>query len=361
MYKLAENELYREDLKRMAKSRLSWDRLADVNVLITGATGLIGRNMIDLLMYMNEKEELSCHITALSRNEDTAHMIFPERYFMSGYFSFFPHDICNPLPERIMKHYDYVIHLASNTHPAAYAQKPIDTIWANISGAKNLLDLCAAYRGSRFVFPSSVEIYGENRKDTELFDEKYMGYLDANTLRAGYPESKRLCEALCQAYISEKSVDCAIARLPRVFGPTMGENDSKAVAQFIKKAVWSEDIVLKSEGTQNYSFLYVPDAVTGILTIMLCGTNGQEYNIADEGCDGTLREAAEICALIGGVRVTRDTPDEIEKKGYSTATKARLDGRRIKSLGWQADYTLKQGLERTISILKQAAKGDNER
>ena len=62
---------------------------------------------------------------------------------------------------------------------------------------------------------SSVEIYGENKGDTETFDENYLGYINCNTLRAGYPESKRLSESLCQAYIGKYNMDIVIGRLSR--------------------------------------------------------------------------------------------------------------------------------------------------
>jgi nucleoside-diphosphate-sugar epimerase len=66
---------------------------------------------------------------------------------------------------------------------------------------------------------------------------------------------------LCQAYIEEKKLDVVIARFTRTYGPTMLNNDSKAISQFILKALNKEDIVLKSKGTQYYSFTYVYDAV----------------------------------------------------------------------------------------------------
>ena len=231
-----------------------------------------------------------------------------------------------------------------------YSERPIETILSNVYGTKNLLDVCKEFENCRFVFPSSVEIYGENRGDTELFDEKYLGLLDSNSLRAGYSESKRLCESLCQAYIKEQNVDAVIPRLPRVFGPTMQESDSKAVAQFIKKAVAGENIVLKSEGKQFYSFLYVSDAVAGILAVMLLGKTGEAYNIATEECDGMLKYIADICANAAQVDVVFDLPDISEKMGYSIATKARLNGNKVKKIGWKNMYSLKEGIERTIAI-----------
>lgn len=96
-----------------------------------------------------------------------------------------------------------------------------------------------------------------------MFDEDYCGFINCNTLRAGYPESKRCGEALCQAYIRQKGLDIVIPRLTRSYGPTMLMSDSKAVSQFIKKGLAGEDIVLKSKGNQYYSYTYVADAVSG--------------------------------------------------------------------------------------------------
>lgn len=351
---LSENEQYMEDIKKMAEKPYPWNRLAYKHVLVAGATGLIGRCFIDLLMYMNKYKCLHCYITALSRNVLKAKERFPEQYFNSEFIHYVQHNVREPFSKQAQDKYGYILHLASNTHPVAYAERPIDTILTNVLGTKNLLDICAEDNNCRFVFPSSVEIYGENRGDIELFSEDYLGYINSNTLRAGYPESKRVCESLCQAYIKEKKVNVVIPRLPRVYGPTMQRDDSKALAQFIKKAAQKEDIILKSNGKQYYSFLYVMDAVTGILTTMFYGKNGEAYNISDESCDGTLRTAAEICASVGESTVLYNIPDETEKQGYSTATKARLDGNKIKKLGWEPEYNLEDGIKRTIAILQQS-------
>ena len=357
MSDILQNELYLGDIQQMADMKLPWEKLENTCVLIAGATGLIGRCLIDLLMYMNEHKDLCCNITAVSSNMDNAVKRFPKKYFESEFFNYVRHDISAPFANDQVKRYSYILHLASNTHPIAYAERPIDTILANVYGTKNLLDVCFVNDGCRFVFPSSVEIYGENRGDVEMFDEDYLGYINSNTLRAGYPESKRVCESLCQAYIKEKKIDAVIPRLPRIYGPTMQSNDSKAMAQFIRKAVGGENIVLKSDGRQYYSFLYVADAVTGILTTLFFGKNGEVYNVADPSCDGTLKDAAKVCASIGGGGISFDIPSEIERQGYSIATKARLDGSRIRKMGWKPVYDFESGIRRTIEILQQCKGG----
>lgn len=172
-------------------------------------------------------------------------------------------------------------------------------------------------------------------------------------MRAGYPESKRCGEALCQAYRHQKGLDIVIPRLTRSYGPTMLASDTKAISQFIKNAIQGEDIVLKSEGNQYYSYTYVADAVSGLLTVLLKGESGEAYNIADVSSDIRLKDLAGILANISGKKVVFELPDAVEKAGYSKATKARLDGSKIKELGWQPLYDIKTGLERTVDIFKR--------
>jgi nucleoside-diphosphate-sugar epimerase len=54
-------------------------------------------------------------------------------------------------------------------------------------------------------------------------------------MRAGYPESKRCGEALCQAYIRQKGMDVVIPRFTRSYGPTMLDTDTKAISRFSRK------------------------------------------------------------------------------------------------------------------------------
>lgn len=343
------NNLYQKDVKRVATLDLPWEKLQDKTVLISGATGLIGSFFIDVIMEKN-RTGLNCKIYALGRNEKKAVERFSYCYG-TAFFQFLAHDINNPLTLDVEK-IDYVLHLASNTHPIAYATDPIGTITTNIIGLKNMLDFAAIHQPMRFAFASSNEIYGENRGDAELFDEQYCGYIDCNTMRAGYPESKRCGEALCQAYIKQKGMDIVIPRFTRSYGPTMLQSDTKAISQFIKKAIAGENIVLKSEGNQYYSYTYVADAVSGLLTVLLKGKSGEAYNIADVSSDIHLKDLAAILADMVNKKVIFELPDEKEKAGYSKATKARLEGSKLRNLGWQPFYDMKAGLERTVDILK---------
>ena len=359
--RLLENKLYQDDLSRVTGLPLPWETLRGSSIIVSGAAGMLGSTLIDVLMTQNREHLLNCHVTALGRNREKAENRFKE-YLTDSLFSFACCDIndrdslftaLTDTYEKVSFSPDYIFHAASNTHPVAYATDPIGTVITNIIGLNNLLDYASEHGCRRFLFASSNEIYGENRGDTELFDESYCGYIDCNTLRAGYPESKRAGEALCQAYIRQKGLDIVIPRFTRSFGPTLLRTDTKALSQFLKNGINGEDIVLKSKGEQFFSYTYVMDAVSGLLTCLLKGVSGQAYNIADVSCDIMLKDLAKIIADYVGTQVIFDLPDEVEAAGYSKATKARLDSTKLQGLGWKAQFDMKTGLEHTIRILRE--------
>lgn len=341
--------LYNQQLEQLNNQPIDWEKLSDKTILISGATGMIGTCLIDALMLRNEIKKSDIHVIAMSRNESRAKERLG-KYWNRTQFEYISCDINGTIPEcgRI----DYVIHAASNTHPLQYSEDPVGTIASNIIGTKNLLDYAVSHGAKHFCFVSSVEVYGENRGDTEKFDESYLGWIDCNTLRAGYPESKRVGETLCNAYNKTYGLEFSIPRLSRVYGPTMLLSDTKAISQFIKKAAASEDIVLKSEGNQKYSYTFVTDAAAGILYTILQGEKGQAYNVADKESDITLKDLAQTLAQIANTKVIFELPDEKERRGYSTATKAMLNADKLKKLGWNAQVHLIEGLKCTVEEIR---------
>lgn len=318
-------------------------------ILLSGATGLIGQAIVDCLLWANRAGMTSFKVTALARNRERAEEQLG-MYFGQKDFQFVSCDVNHPIPE--IGDVDYVIHAASNTHPRQYSSDPIGTIWTNVVGTENLLKYASFHQCKRFVFLSSVEIYGEKRGEIEKFREIDFGYLDCNQMRSGYPESKRLGESLCCAYAAKYGMDIVIPRLCRVYGPTMGQDDSKALAQFIRNAVKEEPIVLKSKGQQQYSYIHVMDAVKAIFYILDRGKEGEAYNVASELSDIRLRDLADKLAVLSGTKVVFELPEEEEQKGYSNTINAILDNTKLRKLGWKETFDINNGLQMTVSILK---------
>ena len=342
-----QHPLYQEDLSRLVDIP-EIEKFKGKSFLITGATGLIGVCMIDALMKYN-CQGAAIQIYAVGRSWEKAKSRLGE-YEHNGHFHFIEQDVRQPLPEYVQA--DVIIPLASNTHPLAYSQYPIETIEINVKGAEHALKKALAC-GATVLYPSSVEVYG-NARDEDVFTEDYTGKLNLENSRACYPESKRLSEALCQSYMAERGVDVKIARLSRVFGPTMLMSDTKASSQFILKALAGEDIILKSKGEQFFSYTYVADAVRSMLYILLHGESGKPYNVSNKDCDVKLKDFAGVCALWAGKDVLFDLPSEVEQKGYSVAMHAILDNTRLMSIGFPPLYSFKSAVFRTLSIISNS-------
>ena len=339
-----DHPLYQEDLQYILKTP-GIDVLRGARVLVTGATGLIGVCLIDAIMSYN-RQGADITIYAVGRSTEKAAARLGE-YFSNNHFVFIEQDVRKPLSSSFPV--DYIIPLASNTHPLAYSQYPIETIEINVKGTEFALRK-ALDDNATVLLPSTVEIYG-NARGNDIFSEDYTGALNLSNARSCYTESKRLSEALCQSYISEMGSRVKIVRLGRVFGPTMLLSDRKASSQFIINALNREDIVLKSRGQQYYSYVYVADAVAAMLFVLLHGEYGSIYNIANDHCNVHLKDFALTCARHAGTKVIFDLPSDVERNGYSIASQAILCADKLLRLGFVPHYSFDEALQRTLKIL----------
>ena len=157
-----------------------------------------------------------------------------------------------------------------------------------------------------------------------------------------------MAESLNQAYIAEKGIDVVSARIARSYGPTVLRSDRKAITQFMFNAVNKEDIILKSDGVQRFSYIYVTDVVTAILTLLLRAKAGEAYNISNDEVK-KLCEIADILARLGEKRVV---VDKQVVEGASVVQVALMDSEKMKRLNWAARYDFEKGLYRTVEIIR---------
>lgn len=337
---------YIDDIKSAASVDLPWVKLSGKNILVTGATGLIGSCVVDVLM---NHEGQNYHVYASGRNEERVKQHFSE-YRKSPYFHFLKFDVTEPLQSEIDFH--FIIAAASGANPVLYSTDPVGVMKGNFCGVDNLLSYGVKHNLEKFVFVSSGDVYGEG--DGRVFTEDYSGYVNPLNLRSCYTSAKRATETLCISYAHQYGIDVSIARPCHTYGPHFTESDTRVYAQFIRNVLRGEDIVMKSTGEQFRSWCYVVDCANGIMHVLLKGANGEAYNIADENSNITIKELAEMIAEIGGKKVIIDLPSDIEKKGFNVVLKSVFSTERLESLGWRLEGIMKAKIENTIerTILK---------
>lgn len=331
---------YKEDILQIFEQDLPWGKLSGANILVTGGTGLIGGCLVETLM-MNPNRD--CLVYASGRNEERARARFKD-FADNPAFHFVKYDVMNPLQSDVR--FDYIIHAASNASPNFFAKSPVEVIKSNIDGVAHLMDYGLTHGMKRFLYVSSGEVYGEG--DGRVFTEDYSGYVDCAKPRSCYPSSKRAAETLCVSYAVEYGADVVIARPCHTYGPHFTEQDNRVYAQFIRNVLRNEDIVMKSTGEQFRSWCYVVDCVSALLHILLKGTNGEAYNIADTESNISIRELAETIASIGGRRVVINIPDVDEKRGYNPVMKSVFSTEKLESLGWRSMIQISNGLKHSV-------------
>lgn len=356
-----ENKLYKQDLNLISMYLLKQEKqISGKNFLITGASGLIGSCIVDSLLYLNRnyfKDNDKVTVVVIGRDAKKLKERFS--YLRDEEFKYLKliqqdlgsdFKLSDSLDSVIHYDMDYIIHAASNADPRNFSLYPAETITANINGMTNILNY-AKNRDTRVLYVSTREVYGLIA-DKVAYEETDYGLVDFNGLRSCYPESKRVSELLCRSYAEEFGANTAIARLGYVYGPTMLMSDSRAIAQFLKKAVEGNNIVMKSLGEQTRSYCYVADIVEGLFRILLDERRGEVFNVANRNAEITLRGLAEEIAFCANVEVVFELPDEVEAKGYSLPQDAILNEEKIRKIGYKPQYLIKDGISRTYSILK---------
>lgn len=348
---LENNEYLNQILQMIDGSDVDWRQLDGRAVMITGAAGMLGSGMTDVLIALNENYGYHIEIYTLGRTESKLRSRFG-KYTDRPYFHILPFDVSKEL--KIEGKTDYIIHAASNADPAMMAKYPVDTLLANVIGMNHVLEMAKCCEAKRVLYVSSGEMYGQPDDTLEHgFYEGYCGYVDYANPRSCYPSGKRSAEVLCQSYISQYGLDAVIVRPCHCYGPTMTATDSRAMSQFFRKVLSGEDIVLKSDGTLERSHCYVVDALQAMYLVLLKGGNGEAYNIAEPGAVASIREIAGMIAAEKEKQVFFDLPDETEKMGFSKVVRAVLDGTKLVKLGWKPMYAISDGIHCTMEILEK--------
>lgn len=329
------DKIQQEDLEQAVAAPLAWEKLDGKTVFVTGATGLVGSQLVKVLLAANRIRGLKIRVVALVRSADKAKRVFahllerPELELCFG-------DVT--VPVEVAGNVDYIIHAASQTASKEFVSHPVETIDISFVGTKNILELARSKASAGVVYVSSMEAYGNPGEATARTTEKDLGYIDNLSVRSCYSEGKRFCECLCACYAAEYSVPVKIARLAQTFGAGVSTEETRVFAQFARSAMNGTDIVLHTQGRSYGNYCYTADVVSGLLTILLQGENGQAYNVVCEAATMRIAEMAEMVAsrlAEGRIKLVFDIPESALTYGYAPDVVMRLDGSKLRSLGWE--------------------------
>lgn len=346
MKSLINNNLYISDLDECKSSIVNLDLLKNKSILITGATGLIGSFIVDVIYRINKNSKFNIKVYALGRSLKKLR----ERFYYAindANFIFIEQDVTHKFKLTNTK-IDYCIHAASNAYPSVMYSDPVGTIMANLQGTYYLLEYLRQNNGTRFLMVSSGEVYGKCDENIEKFTEDITGLVDVLKVRSCYPLSKRSAENLCISYYEQYGLETVIVRPCHTYGPNNTQSDNRANVQFVNDALSGADIVLKSKGLQLRSYAYIADVCSGLLTVLINGRLGEAYNLSNNNSIITISGFASIVAKKAGVNLKYELNDDQP----SPFDKAVLDCTKLQGLGWNGKYDIEKGIEHTLEIVR---------
>jgi nucleoside-diphosphate-sugar epimerase len=309
------NSIIREDSIKITNSNLPWESLQGKTVLISGANGYVPAYLVYSLLTRNDLFKSKIKIIALCRNEKKAEERFGE-YLRRKDFKLLIQDACEPIKLRESVH--ILIAAASPANINTRLNKPADTFLANVKGCYNILELARKNKNSKALFVSSVD--AADGKDT-------------------YSVAKRAAEELCMAYSLQYKVFVNIVRPYQIIGGGISLQDGRLHADFLRQLKTTGKIILKTDGLAERTFLYIADAVLGMLFVMLKGESGEVYDICHEKGNASVLELAKLFA--------ENAPVKAGKAATKSPPKVTGNSAKLRKLGWKPGTSLEQAVKRT--------------
>lgn len=343
--------IWEGDVAVIAARDLPWEKLSGARVAVTGAGGFLGGYLLRTLLALHRLGKVAQPVQVVAMVRDAARA----RTSLGGLLEQRGLELLEWDLNRIavpeLGQVNYVLHAASQASPRFYGTDPVGTLLPNTVGTAGLFEALRASSDPRgFLFVSSSEVYGAVASQEGLAETHY-GIVDPATVRACYAESKRMGETMCLAWGQQYGLPAYIVRPFHTYGPGLTPHDGRVFADFAFNVVRGENIVMNSDGSARRAFCYAGDAVAGFFSVLLKGTPGLAYNVANPAGELSVMELAEL--LVGlfpekGLHVERRVPTDANAYLQSTYNRLVPDVARLQSLGWKAGITPSQGFRRMI-------------
>ena len=229
-------------------------------ILITGASGLIGINLLAFFLSEEFSEKsIELHICV---NSDSSRA-FLEAVFPKVTLYFTKIDLISLENQIISARYDYIFHLATYGQPGKFLSEKQETMRLNSIGLIRLFDNLSPE--GRFFYASTSEVYSGNsnlpHKESEI------GTTTTVHARASYIEAKRFGETYC--HLKAKSGSKAYSgRISLAFGPGFRKGDQRVLNEFIFSGLQSGFINMLDDGSAIRVYCYIRDALDMILALI---------------------------------------------------------------------------------------------
>lgn len=340
------NPFVEEDAKTIANAGIDWGKLENKIILVAGANGYVPQFFVHGLLMRNTLFHAGIRVIALCRSAERAALRFSE-YKDRDDFELLMGDVTRPLIYE--GEIDYIIHAASPADLKTRYEDLAAVFNANVIGCKNLLEL-AREKNATLLFLSSVDVYGKNEENIRL-SENFSGSLDWLNPRNIYSSAKKAAETLCSCYANQ-GCSCKIVRPCQILGSGISLDDGRLHVDFISQMLSGNAIVLKGDGTPIRTFLYITDAIIGMLTVMLEGNSGEAYNIAAEEGEASVLELAQTMASLADDRKI-DIVYNMETRNSDPAVTNVIsfvcaDPAKIRALGWKPAVPLREACKRMM-------------
>lgn len=222
--------------------------------IILGGAGFLGSNLANWLM---EKGESVLIFDRENANYSRLRPLHKDQLkIVTGDFS-----VYYPFAE-LLEAGDVVYHLICTTNPGLSNRDMIGELQENVLPTVALLDACAAKKVNKIVFLSSGgTVYG--RTNSEPFRET-----DPTDPISSYGAQKLTIEKYLQIFNHISALDYRIVRLSNPYGPFQNPQGGQgAVTTFTYRVLNGEPVTIYGNGDITRDYIYVSDAIEGILRI----------------------------------------------------------------------------------------------